>query len=298
MTRAPMKIIYEPPLRTIMVASGSSFVGSTLCRLLAGDGALRVVSVDFDSTPAALRETGNFRPVAVDRNDRASLASLLAEEQVDTIIDLNAADDASLAESARGHWALLPPTAIQRCRFIAVSTARAGSAELASDLPLVRAVAAEVYGPAQPVDALIASAILRALAGELVWIDGAGLEQRDWLHVDDLAMALLTIVARGRVGARYDISARERHSTLATVATVCDLIDRIAPRPDGRKHRSLIRFRGGAVPVGSVMPLDPTRSERELGWHPQIPFDLGLMEMIDWCRHQSSTDLRPIAASA
>lgn len=292
MTRAPMKVIYEPPLRTVLIAGGAGFVGSALCDLLASDGALRVISVDDYAEGLLPRETGNFRAVDAGEVGRAGLLALLGEESVDTVIDLTDGDR-TLADVAQAGWAGLAPSVREQCRFIVVGPDGRETARAPLDLPLVRAVAAETYGPAQLHEGLIPTTIRDALAGAPVWVAGAGLVPCDWLHVDDLAMALLTILARGQIGATYHVSARERHSVLATVATICDLVDRIAPRPDGRKHRSLIRFRG-ALSSAHPAPLDPSRFERELGWHAQIGFREGLIETIDWYRRH--TAYRPTAA--
>lgn len=286
MTRAPMKIIYEPPLRTVLIGGGAGFVGGALCDLLASDGALRVISVDHYAEGRVPRETGNFRAVDAGVTGRVELAALLAEEAVDTVIDLTG-DERTLAEVTQAGWAGLTPSVRGQCRFIAVGSDELEASRTHFDLPLVRAIAAETYGSAQSTDALIPATILDALADGPVWVAGAGLAPCDWLHVEDLAMALLTLLARGQVGATYHISARESHSMLATVATICDLVDRIAPRPDGRKHRSLIRFR--AAPTSAhPAPLDPSRIERELGWHAQIAFREGLIETIDWYRRHAA----------
>lgn len=291
MTRAPMKVIYEPPLRTVLIAGGAGFVGGALCDLLASDGALRVISVDHYAKGLLPRETGNFRAVDAGEVGRAGLLALLGAESVDTVIDLTGGDQ-TLADVAQAGWAGLAPSVREQCRLIVVGPDGQETPRAPLDLPLVRAVAAETYGPAEPDDGLIQTTIKDALAGAPVWVAGAGLAPCDWLHVDDLAMALLTIMARGQIGATYHISARESHSVLATVATICDLIDRIAPRPDGRKHRSLIRFR--AAPTSAhAAPLDPSRIERELGWHAQIGFREGLIEAIDWYRRQAAQ--RPAA---
>lgn len=297
MTRAPMKVIYEPPLRTVMIAGGAGFVGGALCDLLASDGALRVISVDHYTEGLVPRETGNFRAVNANIADRARLTALMAEEAVDTVVDLTRGGDRSLAEVAQACWATSPPSERERCRFIALAADDRQDARGHPDLPLVRAITTAPYGPGQSDDALIPATVLNALVGAPVWISGAGLAQCDWLHVEDLAMALLTLLVRGQVGASYAIGARETHSVLGTVATICDLVDRMAPRADGRKHRSLIRFRAARTSAHPA-PLDPGRIERELGWHAQIGFRDGLIETIDWYRRRVAADRLAVATSA
>lgn len=297
MTRAPLKVIYDPPLRTILVAGGDGFVGRAFCRLLASDGALRVICIDRYGPAGLPRETGNFRAIATEIDDRALVAGVIAEERIDTIVDLTGQEDPALADTAAACWAPLHPRDRELCRFISVAAGDAStSPKLAT--PLVRAIVATTYGPGQPADAFIPRTILAALAGRPIWVDPTGLGLCDWLHVEDHATALLTLVARGQVGATYYVGARQAHGALATVAMICDLIDRIAPRADGRKHRSLIRFGGAALRPAPPTACDPARIERELGWRAQIGFREGLIDTIDWYRHRARAERSATSAIA
>lgn len=293
-----MKVIYDPPLRAILVAGGGGFEGDAVCRLLASDGALRVISVD-DYDPATLpRETGNFRAVATEVEDRAQLAGVIDEERIDTIIDLTGDANHALPGAAHACWAARGRHGVGLCRYIAVSANQARAPIPHPALPTIGAIVAATYGPGQDADALIPRTILAALAGAPIRVDGAGLAPCDWLHVEDYAVALLTLLARGQSGATYHIGARATRSTLATVAMLCDLIDRIAPRPDGRKHRTLIRFVTEANPLCPSPAIDPGRIERELGWRAAIGLREGLMETIDWYRRHADAACCPATVSA
>ena len=79
------------------------------------------------------------------------------------------------------------------------------------------------------------------------------------------------------------------HSNIAVVAKICDLLDRIDPRPDGRKRRSLISFVRDRPGHDRRYAIDPSRIERELGWRAQIGFDEGLLATIDWYRAQAAS---------
>lgn len=282
MTRAPMKIVYEPPLRTIMVAGGAGFAGKALCDLLRTDGALRVISVDAYPGASIPPETGNFRAVALRPGAADPLIALLREERVDTVVDLDSGND-GLATGFASYLADAEHWHRDRLRFVSVGpTGPASRPAHCQDVPLVSAQAASLYGPGQSADALIPRTIQAALAGMPVLVESAGINQCDWLHVDDHSRALLTLLTRGQVGATYQIGARETRSALSTIALICDLIDRITPRPDGRKHRSLIRFSGKPVPVERREPMNPLRLEQELGWHAETDLHDGLMHLIDW----------------
>ena len=282
---------------------------------------------------SAVAGAPNFRFVAGDIGDRALLAEIFAEEHFDAVthlaaesrvdrpragtpafLETNVAGTFHLLEAALEHWRGLMPDARERFRFHHVSTgAVAGdrpsspfaASKAAADqlvrawhdsfgLPVVMSWSSTNYGPYQRSTALIPQTIGNALAGLPVVVHGAGADVRDWLHVDDHAAALRTVLFRGQVGETYAVGAREAHSTIAVVALVCDLIDLIEPRPDGRKRRSLIGFVNDRRSRVRGDTNDPDRIERLLGWRPLIAFRDGVMAEID--RHRDEG--RPVENEA
>lgn len=343
MKRAPIKIVYTPPKRTILVTGGAGFIGSAVCRLLASDGSMRVVNIDkltYAAQPAALAmisDQPNYRFVEGDICDRALVSALMAEEQIDGVMHLAAEShvDRSIAgpavfietnisgtfhllEAALDHWRQLLPDARARFRFHHISTDEVfgdlpfdnsrfdehsryhpsspySASKAASDhlvrawhttfgLPVVLSNCSNNYGPFQNPEKLIPLTILNAIAGRPLPVYGSGANVRDWLHVEDHARALLTILLNGQTGETYLVGGREEHSNIAVVAMICDLLDRIDPRPDGRKRRSLIQFVRDRPGHDRRYAIDPGRIERELGWRPEISFRDGLIDTIDWYR--------------
>jgi dTDP-4-dehydrorhamnose reductase len=63
---------------------------------------------------------------------------------------------------------------------------------------------------------------------------------RDWLHVDDHARALWTLVQRGPPGEKYNIGGRSELSNLAVAERICAVLDR--RRPQDASHAQLIAF--------------------------------------------------------
>lgn len=278
--RAPMKIIYEPPQRTILVRGADSYAGRALCELLARDGALRVIGYDRYAGQALPAERGNIRWMAGADADEAALAAALAEEQVDTLVDLAEHAAAPVAAVLRYGDALVDHDR-DRFRFVMVRPfAGALPPPPIAGVPVVQAQTATLYGPGAPDDTLIPRALRAALAGTPILVEDNGLTSCDWLHVEDHARAVQTVLLRGLPGAPYQISARVRRTTLSTVALICDLLDRMAPRADGRKHRALICFGAHPRPIAHRPAIDPTRIEQELGWRAQIGFVEGLIDII------------------
>lgn len=273
--RTPMKVIYEPPLRTILIAGAGGFAGQALCRWLARDGAFRVVGVDDFGGSALPRETGNFVPVD-GLADVEALAALMVAEQVDTVAAVGLGADALIAATMR-YAATLHPNDRDLLRVVASCAVGAGEGT-------IRVTHGALYGPDAPEGDLIPRTITAALAGKPIWVDRPGLGVPDWLHLDDYCDAMTAVLLNGQPGATYHLSTREGRSVLATVAMICDLVDRVAPRADGRKHRSLIRFGMRCADQHRVVADAPTRLEQELGWRARVSLRDGIVALIDAAR--------------
>lgn len=82
--------------------------------------------------------------------------------------------------------------------------------------------------------------ITRSLEGKALTIDGNGQQIRDWLHVEDHARTLLTLLENGVVGSTYCIGGHCEKSNLDAVATICTAMNALSPK--NAPHSSLITF--------------------------------------------------------
>ena len=132
------------------------------------------------------------------------------------------------------------------------------------------------YGPYQHVEKFIPRQITNVLDGERPKLYGAGLNVRDWIHVDDHNRAVWDIIDRGRMGETYLIGADGEANNLTVVRTILELMglpadafDHVSDRP-GHDLRYAI---------------DSSRLRSELGWEPTFgDFRSGLAATIAWYR--------------
>jgi len=150
------------------------------------------------------------------------------------------------------------------------------------DLPVVLSNCSNNYGPYHFPEKLIPLAILNALEVKPLPVYGRGENVRDWLHVDDHAEALELVLTRGKPGESYNVGGRAERSNLQVVETICDLVDRRLPLPDGRSRRTLIQFVTDRPGHDLRYAIDPAKIERELGWRAAHDFEAGLAETVDW----------------
>ena len=131
-------------------------------------------------------------------------------------------------------------------------------------------------GPYQFPEKLIPLFITNLIDDEPVPVYGDGLQVRDWIHVRDHCPR-----RRSRVAAR----ARPARSTTSAAAARCPTCDLTHTLLDLLgKPQSLINYVQDRPGHDRRYAIDCSKAERELGWRPQVTFEHGLRETIDWYR--------------
>jgi dTDP-glucose 4,6-dehydratase len=148
--------------------------------------------------------------------------------------------------------------------------------------PAVTTNCSNNYGPYQFPEKLIPLTIANAVAGKRLPVYGKGENVRDWIYVTDHCEAVRAVLERGRVGECYLIGSRNEQKNLDVVHTICDVLDELAPRADGAKHRSLIEFVTDRPGHDFRYSIDPGKIERELGWQATVRFEDGIRRTIEW----------------
>jgi len=149
-------------------------------------------------------------------------------------------------------------------------------------LPVIITNCSNNYGPYQFPEKLIPLMIIKALAEEPLPVYGRGDQVRDWIHVDDHARGLRTVLERGRVGESYNIGGSSERTNLEIVEHLCAILDRLRPRPSGRPHRDLINFVTDRPGHDQRYAMDATKIERELGWSRRTSFESGIEATVRW----------------
>lgn len=145
------------------------------------------------------------------------------------------------------------------------------------------------YGPYHFPEKLIPLIILNALDGNTLPVYGDGMNVRDWLHVEDHARAPTTVVQRGRVGEKYNISRRAERTNLDVVHAICDTLDELVPNKISRREQ--IRFVADRPGHDRRYAIDCTKIEGELDWTRRETFESGIRRTVQWSKR-----LRPSVA--
>ena len=155
-------------------------------------------------------------------------------------------------------------------------------------LPVVITNCSNNYGPYHFPEKLIPMMILNALEGESLNIYGDGTQIRDWLYVEDHAIALYTVLAKGKIGETYNIGGFNEKKNIEVVNTICNLLENLVPdnqfslKGGGQGFKSLIKYVDDRPGHDQRYAIDATKIQRELGWNPKETFETGIQKTIEW----------------
>ncbi len=149
-------------------------------------------------------------------------------------------------------------------------------------LPTVITNCSNNYGPRQFPEKLIPLMTLNALAGKSLPIYGTGENIRDWLHVEDHCNAIYEVLTKGRVGQTYNIGGKAERNNLFIVNKICEILDDLRPRSDGKSYKEQITFVKDRLGHDLRYAINCSKIEKELGWKPKHNFEDGLKETIQW----------------
>jgi dTDP-glucose 4,6-dehydratase len=294
------------------------------------DPRVTFVRADIADAEAMSRLFAEHQPSAV--------LNLAAETHVDRsidsprpFVDTNIVGTFVLLDTARRYFADLSGSPRERFRFLHVSTDEVYgtlgpsglfeeetpyapnspyAASKASADHLVRAYfhtfgvpvlitnCSNNYGPYQFPEKLIPLMILNALDGRALPIYGDGGNVRDWLHVDDHCAGIMLVLAKGRLGEKYNVGGGNERTNLEIVDRICDAVDELQPfdsravsssqgelaqgRPSIASRRELKTFVADRPGHDRRYAIDATKIRRELGWAPRHTFEAGLRETVRW----------------
>lgn len=148
-------------------------------------------------------------------------------------------------------------------------------------MPTLNTRCSNNYGPYHFPEKLIPLLIHNIINKRPLPVYGDGLYVRDWLHVQDHAVAVETVLKSGLPGQIYNIGGNNEWKNIDIVNLVCDLMDESLGRSPG-ESRQLITFVKDRPGHDRRYAIDAAKIRRELGWEPAYTFESGIRETIAW----------------
>jgi len=298
----------------LLVCGGAGFIGSTFVRqrVEAGDDVIVLDKLTYAGRRENLQDVDHVfvhgaieDPEAVARaiDGVDAVVNFAAETHVDRSI---AEPDAFVRTHAIGTFVLLEAARERELRYLQVSTDEVyGSIEEGSfteesplrpsspysatktgadllvesyahtyGMPAVICRGSNNYGPRQYPEKLIPLIVLNAIHGDPLPVYGDGMQVRNWIHARDFSSAIAHVLEHGVPGEVYNPGGPDECPNIDVVRRVIELtgrdeslIEYVTDRPGHDRRYSL-----------------SSDKVRALGWEPQVRFDEGLAETVDWFR--------------
>ena len=135
------------------------------------------------------------------------------------------------------------------------------------------------YGQYQFPEKVMPLFITNIMEGKKVPLYGNGLNVRDWLHVDDHCRGIALALTKGRAGEVYNIGG-------GTELTNVELTHKILKAMGvGEEFIQPVEDRKGHDLRYSV---DISKINKELGYSPQVNFEEGLLQTINWYKNNEA----------
>jgi dTDP-glucose 4,6-dehydratase len=135
------------------------------------------------------------------------------------------------------------------------------------------------YGQYQFPEKVMPLFITNIIEGKKVPLYGNGLNVRDWLHVDDHCRGIALALTKGRAGEVYNIGG-------GTELTNVELTHKILKAMGvGKEFIQPVEDRKGHDLRYSV---DISKINKELGYSPQVIFEEGLLQTINWYKNNEA----------
>jgi len=146
------------------------------------------------------------------------------------------------------------------------------------------------FGPYQFPEKLIPLMIANAMENRPIPVYGDGMNERDWLYVEDFCRAIARVLEAGEAGEIYNVSAGTPRANLDVIRVLLSALG---------KPESLIQFVADRPGHDRRYALDSSKLRKQLGWQPQVSFEEGIRRTIafyiqnsEWLKRTRSGEYR------
>lgn len=148
-------------------------------------------------------------------------------------------------------------------------------------LPYVLTNCSNNYGPFHFPEKLIPLFINNIINNKPLPVYGDGKYTRDWLFVEDHAVAIDLVFHKGKNHDTYNIGGFNEWQNIDLVKLLCKIMDKKLGRAEGTSE-GLITYVKDRPGHDLRYAIDATKINKELGWKPSVTFEEGLERTIDW----------------
>lgn len=140
-------------------------------------------------------------------------------------------------------------------------------------LPVTISRSCNNYGKYQHSEKFIPHMIMLADENKPLTLYGDGQNQRNYLHVTDNVKAIDLIVRKGKTGEIYNVASGCRYSNVNVAKKILKIMGK------DQNHISYVEDRAGH---DYVYTMDDTKIKTQLNFYPEVDFDKGLIQTVEW----------------
>ncbi len=148
-------------------------------------------------------------------------------------------------------------------------------------LPYVITNCSNNYGPNHFPEKLIPLFINNIINNKPLPVYGDGKYTRDWLFVEDHAVAIDLVFHEGRNHETYNIGGFNEWQNIDLVKLLCQIMDSKLGREPGTSSQ-LITYVKDRPGHDLRYAIDASKINKELGWKPSVTFEQGLERTVNW----------------
>lgn len=148
-------------------------------------------------------------------------------------------------------------------------------------MPYVLTNCSNNYGPNHFPEKLIPLFINNIITNKALPVYGDGNYTRDWLFVEDHAVAIDLVFHDGNNHETYNIGGFNEWKNIDLVKLLCQIMDSKLGREAGASEK-LITYVKDRPGHDLRYAIDASKINKELGWKPSVTFEQGLERTIDW----------------
>jgi dTDP-glucose 4,6-dehydratase len=132
------------------------------------------------------------------------------------------------------------------------------------------------YCPGQLLHRVIPKTVICGLTGRKLPLQGGGKAEKSYIHARDLARAIHLVSEKAPLGTVYNAGPKDPTSIRRVVELTAQAL--------GIPFAQLAEVTEDRPGQDSRYWLDSSAIRRDVGWEPQISWEVGLKEMVDWGR--------------
>jgi dTDP-glucose 4,6-dehydratase len=141
------------------------------------------------------------------------------------------------------------------------------------------------YGIGQYVEKLIPKAVKCLNLGRKIPLHDSGAPYRNWLHADDTAEAVITLIEKGQVGEIYNVAGGFEQRNIDTVKQVIDAYNSNQDTINLTHNQSYIDFSCNRPGQDVRYALDDSKI-KALGWTPKKLFTEEINSIVDYYKNK------------